>query len=276
MINDWLARNEQTMKQGVAKIDLAVYMQNYSFPAPFSAGIGNVRFWNDLALQEHGFTWDYLNPSLMSLPQVEVSKQRLFDAGPAYKAFILNGLLQSAATFNPAKNTLPVAMAEKILAYAKKDLPVIIVGPLPSRTPGNTPSEDAVLKKILEQLLQQKSVHSIATEQEVPVLLRSLGILPSAQTTRPSNLMSMRRHDPKTSSDYYFLYNQGDDQIPATPNSKEERYKGMTITPGNIFEEPLNSIIERAKNLPRYQALKSKGFRIEMIRTCAGYVVGVR
>jgi len=56
MINDWLARNEQTMKQGVAKIDLAVYMQNYSFPAPFSAGIGNVRFWNDLALQEHGFT----------------------------------------------------------------------------------------------------------------------------------------------------------------------------------------------------------------------------
>lgn len=184
MINDWLARNEQTMKQGVAKIDLAVYMQNYSFPAPFSAGIGNVRFWNDLALQEHGFTWDYLNPSLMSLPQVEVSKQRLFDAGPSYKAFILNGLLQSAATFNPAKNTLPVAMAEKILAYAKKDLPVIIVGPLPSRTPGNTPSEDAVLKKILDQLMQQKSVHSIATEQEVPALLKSLGILPGAQTAQ--------------------------------------------------------------------------------------------
>ena len=238
MINDWLARNEQVMKQGVAKIDLAVYMQNYSFPAPFSAGIGNVRFWNDLALQEHGFTWDYLNPSLMSLPQVEVSKQRLFDAGPSYKAFILNGLLQSAATFNPAKNTLPVAMAEKILAYAKKDLPVIIVGPLPSRTPGNTPSEDAVLKKILDELLQQKSVHSIATEQEVPALLKSLGILPGAQTAQPSNLMSMRRHDPKTSSDYYFLYNQGDDQIPATPNNKEERYKGLTITPGNIFEEP--------------------------------------
>lgn len=129
-------------------------------------------------------------------------------------------------------------MAEKILAYAKKDLPVIIVGPLPSRTPGNTPSEDAVLKKILDQLMQQKSVHSIATEQEVPALLKSLGILPGAQTAKPSNLMSMRRYDPKTSSDYYFLYNQGDDQIPATPNSKEERYKGLTITPGNIFEEP--------------------------------------
>jgi hypothetical protein len=237
-INTWMARNELVLKQGTAKIDLAVYMENYSFPAPFVAGIGNVRFWNDLTLQEEGFTWDYLNPTLLNLPQVSVSNNRLFEEGPAYKAFILNGYLQSASNFNPAKNTLPVATAQKILDFAKKGLPVIIIGQLPSNTPGNTPSEDAKLKGILAELLLQKSVQKAASESDVPKLLKSLGILPASNPENPSNLMTIRRHVKKTETDYYFLYNQGDDQIPATPNSTEERYKGLTTTPGNIFEEP--------------------------------------
>ncbi len=237
-INTWMARNEQVLKQGVAKIDVAVYMQNYSFPAPFVAGIGNVRFWNDLSLQEEGFTWDYLNPTLLNLPQVTVSNNRLYEEGPAYKAFILNGFLQSASVFNPAKNTLPVATAQKILAFAKQGFPVIIVGQLPANTPSNKPEEDAVLKEVLDQLMSQKTVHKAATEADVPKLLKSLGILPASNPEKPSNLMTMRRHDPASKTDYYFLYNQGDDQIPATPNAKEERYKGLTTTPGNIFEEP--------------------------------------
>jgi alpha-L-rhamnosidase len=237
-INTWMARNEQVLKQGVAKIDVAVYMQNYSFPAPFSAGKGNVRFWNDLSLQEEGFTWDYLNPTLLNLPHVTVSNNRLFEEGPAYKAFILNGFLQSASNFNPAKNTLPAATAQKILNFAKKGLPVIIVGQLPANTPGNTLSEDAKLKAILAELLLQKSTHKANSEAEVLKLLKSLGILPASNPEKPSNLMTMRRHDKKTDTDYYFLYNQGDDQIPGLPNPTEERYKGLTTTPGNIFEEP--------------------------------------
>lgn len=237
-INTWMARNEQVLKQGVAKIDIAVYMQNYSFPAPFVAGKGNIRFWNDLSLQEQGFTWDYLNPMLLNLPQVAVSNNRLYEEGPAYKAFILNGFIQSAANFNPAKNTLPVATAQKILDFAQKGLPVIIVGQLPTNTPGNTPSEDVKLKAILADLLLQKTVHKTDSEAEVPKLLKSLGILPASNPEKSSNLMTMRRHNKKTGTDFYFLYNQGDDQIPATPNATEERYKGLTTTPGNIFEEP--------------------------------------
>jgi hypothetical protein len=237
-INTWMARNEQVLKQGTAKIDIAVYMQNYSFPAPFTAGKDNIRFWNDLTLQEEGFTWDYLNPTLLNLPQVSVSNNRLYEEGPAYRAFILNGFIQSASNFNPAKNTLPVATAQKILDFAKKGLPVIIVGQLPTNTPGNTPSEDAKLKAILANLLLQKTVHKASTEAEVPKLLKSLGILPASSPEKPSSLMTMRRHDKKTETDYYFLYNQGDDQIPAMPNAPEERYRGLTTTPGNVFEEP--------------------------------------
>ena len=238
MINTWMARNEQVLKQGRAKIDVAVYMQNYSFPAPFVAGVGNIRFWNDLSLQEQGFTWDYLNPTLMNLPQVNVSNQRLYEAGPAYKAFILNGHLQAGSVYNPAKNTLPLTMAEKLVDYAKKGLPIIIVGPLPSRTPGNTPGEDVKLQQVLGQLKSLATVHSVATEKEVPSLLKTLGILPSAETEKPSALMSMRRFDQSSGTNYYFLYNQGDDQIPPTGYSTEERYKNLQGTPGNIFEEP--------------------------------------
>ena len=238
MINTWMARNEQVLKQGRAKIDVAVYMQNYSFPAPFVAGVGNIRFWNDLSLQEHGFTWDYLNPTLMSMPQVTVSNQRLYEAGPAYKAFILNGHLQAGSIYNPAKNTLPVAMAEKLLAYAKQGLPIVIVGPLPSRTPGNTPGDDAKLKALLTDLQSQKTVHSVATEKEVPAYLKSIGSLPGVKPEKPSTLMSMRRFDPASATNYYFLYNQGDDQIPPPGYSTDERYKNLQGTPGNIFEEP--------------------------------------
>jgi single-stranded DNA-binding protein len=238
MINTWMARNEQVLKQGRAKIDVAVYMQNYSFPAPFVAGVGNIRFWNDLSLQEQGFTWDYLNPTLMNLPQVSVSNQRLYEAGPAYKAFILNGHLQAGSAYNPAKNTLPLTIAEKLVDYAKKGLPVIIVGPLPNRTPGNTPGEDAKLQQVLDHLKSLSSVHVVSTEKEVPGLLKSLGILPGAEPEKPSTLMSMRRFDPTSGTNYYFIYNQGDDQIPPTGYSAEERYKNLQGTPGNIFEEP--------------------------------------
>ncbi len=238
MINTWLARNEQVLKQGRAKIDVAVYMQNYSFPAPFVAGEGNIRFWKDLSLQEHGFTWDYLNPTLMTLSQVFVSNQRLYEAGPAYKAFVLNGHLQAGSVYNPAKNTLPLAIAQKLVAYAKQGLPIVIVGPLPSRTPGNTPGDDAKLKSLLTELQNQKSVYSVATEKEVPVYLKSIGVLPGAAPEKPSSLMSMRRFDSASGTNYYFLYNQGDDQIPPTGYSTEERYKNLQGTPGNIFEEP--------------------------------------
>jgi hypothetical protein len=238
MINTWLARNEQVLKQGWAKIDVAVYMQNYSFPAPFVAGVGNIRFWNDLSLQAHGFTWDYLNPTLMSLPQVSVSNQRLFEAGPSYKAFILNGQLQAGSVYNPAKNTLPLAMAARLLSYAKQGLPILIVEPLPLRTPGNTPGDDAKLKSLLAELQSQKSVHVLGTEKEVPAYLKSIGILPGAEPEKQSSLMSMRRFDPTSGTNYYFLYNQGDDQIPPTGYSTDERYKNLQGTPGNIFEEP--------------------------------------
>ncbi len=50
--------------------------------------------------------------------------------------------------------------------------------------------------------------------------------------------MSMRRFDPASGTNYYFLYNQGDDQIPPPGYSTEERYKNLQGTPGNIFEEP--------------------------------------
>jgi len=90
----------------------------------------------------------------------------------------------------------------------------------------------------MNQLLEQQSVYKAATESDVPALLQSIGINPAVRPERPSNLMSMRRHDQSRGTDYYFLYNQGNDQIPPRGTEMNGIYEGLTGTPNNIFEEP--------------------------------------
>ena len=72
--NDYLARNQQALTQGDAKTDVAVYMQNYLYPP--SQGF-KYRAWGDTRLQEAGYTRDYLNPSMLNLPNATVTGNRL-------------------------------------------------------------------------------------------------------------------------------------------------------------------------------------------------------
>jgi hypothetical protein len=49
----------------------------------------------------------------------------------------------------------------------------------------------------------------VAHESDVPGKLRSLGIRPAAEPANPSSVLSIRRRDAATGTDYYFFYNQG-------------------------------------------------------------------
>lgn len=237
-INNWMARNELVLKQGSVKIDVAVYMHNFSFPAPFGGGDGNERYWKDLTLQEAGYTWDYLNPTLLTLPNAKVTNHLLAEEGPSYKALILDGFLQSVSIHNPAKNTLTIDAAKKILNFAQSGLPVIVVGELPNRTPGNTPKDDKILKDLLDQLLKQKSVVRASTETDVPKVLQSLHIEPAAKPEAPSHIMSMRRYSETTNTNYYFLYNQGEDQLATQGATKiDPKFEKLSRVPRNLFEE---------------------------------------
>ncbi|SPE38438.1 exported hypothetical protein [Candidatus Sulfopaludibacter sp. SbA6] len=111
--NDYLAGNQQVLTQGDAKTDVAVYMQNYLYPP--SQGF-KYRAWGDTKLQEAGYTRDYLNPTMLDLPNATVTGNRLAVNGPAYKALIIDS--EQGPPTDPVKTSMPVEVARKILGYA--------------------------------------------------------------------------------------------------------------------------------------------------------------
>ena len=163
--------------------------------------------WRDTGLQEAGYTRDYLDPSLLNLPNATVTGKRLAVEGPGYQALIIDSEQEPAT--DPVKTSMPAEVARKILGYARAGLPIIVVGTAPDRTPGLSPSSDAELQKIIRQLLAEPNVYRVVHESDVPEKLRSLGIHPAAEPGSPSAMLSVHRRDLTTRTDYYFLYNQG-------------------------------------------------------------------
>ena len=222
--NDYLARNQQVLTQGDAKTDIAVYMQNYLYPP--SQGF-KYRAWGDAKLWEAGYTRDYLNPTMLELPNATVTGNRLAANGPAYKALVIDS--EQGPPTDPVKTSMPVNVARKILSYARAGLPVILVGTPPDRTPGNTPEADPTLRGVIAELLRERSVSQVAHESDVPGKLRSLGIRPAADPGSPSPVLSIRRRDAATGTDYYFFYNQGIVSPPDEPRTLFEPAAGEPV-----------------------------------------------
>ncbi len=200
--NDSIARHQQVLTQGRARVDLAVYMQSYLYP--WVNGTEDHLYWVDPALDRAGYTRDYLNPSLLLLPDAEVKDRRLAPNGPAYKAFVIDS--SQWPETDPVRTSMPVDVAKRVLSFARAGLPVVLVGTPPDRTPGNTPDADAEVRAVIAELLAQESVHRAARQADVPRLLHSLGVRPSAEPSEDSTLLSVRRSVPD--ADYYFLYNE--------------------------------------------------------------------
>ncbi|MHA6524414.1 glycosyl hydrolase [Tessaracoccus sp. G1721] len=205
-VNLDMARNQQVLTQGDAKVDVAVFMQNYLYNQPSTVPNG-FRMWRDPGLERAGYTRDYLSPRLLDLPNVLVTDGRLAVDGPSYGALVVDSTLEPAAF--PVKTSMPLDAAEKILGFAQDGLPVIVVGTPPDRTTGNTPDDDAALQSIVAELLALPNVHQVANQAAVPGTLSQIGVEPAVDPAEESGLLSVRRVDQATGTDYFFLYNQG-------------------------------------------------------------------
>lgn len=226
-MNDYFARSHMVLTQGKAKIDVAVYMRNYSSPAAFATTDTNNRHWQNTKLQKAGYTWDYLDESLLNLPNAKVSDHKLAATGPGYKALVFDQYLYP--TTNTARGTLSVEAAKKMLSYAKSGLPIIFVGK-PTGT-GSLSSSDTDLNAVVAKLLSLRNVYQVKSEADVPAKLAKLGISPNVKPAESSNLLSVRRWDSKTDTNYYWLYNQGVDAAPASTSTYGKN-------PSNLYESP--------------------------------------
>ena len=223
-VNDYFARTQLLLSQGTAKVDVAVYLQNYLWPQPYT--VGGLQHWSDPALPRAGYTRDYVNSSLLESNGARVSDGRLVPAGPAYKALVIDSTQRPEVA--PSRDAMPLATARKVLEFAREGLPVVIVGRPPSRTPGlDGPAASLQLAQIFGEIVRLPSTHVVASEADVPVLLAGIGVVPSARPMQPGSLLSVHRHDRDT--DIYWFYN-GSEVVPAdAPATLFEPSRGEAI-----------------------------------------------
>lgn len=198
-INDNIARLQLVLRQGQPRFDVAVYWQDFGMTGHGTTGAGEgTLLTSDSPLAEHGYTWEYLSPAHLTRNDVGVEGGRLLPGVGDFGALVVKD-----------QSTMPVQVARRLVHYAGRGLPVVIVGDLPSTTPGHDRSaeQDRELRQVVQQLVRQPNVTRVGDLADVPGALARQGVRAAAAPTDPSaDLLSVRRADDTTS--YYYLFNQ--------------------------------------------------------------------
>jgi hypothetical protein len=155
-------------------------------------------FWQDMGLQDSGYTWDYFAPQILEDPDIAFGEGQIAPGGPGYKALIIY------------QDALPLSSAKRILSWAKEGLPVILVNgatertrPLVSKTHAKaaalTPfngEKDADLAGVIAELKSLPTVKELDDQSKTVECLRSLGIVPRAGFEAANkNILSCLRED---------------------------------------------------------------------------------
>lgn len=215
--NDWtamMARYQMILRQGKPGMDLAMLRLDYNFNnlvmgEEMIYGADKLYtekymrnhegfYWRDMQLQDAGYTWDYFAPQLLEENFVDFGDGVLMPDGPGYKGLVIY------------QDVLPLSSAEKILAMAKKGLPVLFVnGCTEMIRPGifktytkaacMTPFNDGNDEKLVEVVAEIKALPNVSETddqtQTIPVL-GEMGILPRAAFAEPNqNVLTLSRMD---------------------------------------------------------------------------------
>jgi hypothetical protein len=203
-VNDALGRVQLALRQGLPRFDVAVY--SHAFPNFGIVGGGDAtaaQLGADNALQRYGLTYEYVPSERFEAPAPALRAGELFPESGGYRAVLLN-----------RQSAMSAAAAEHLLALAKRGLPIVVVGAAPSAAPGAS-GEDALVKSLGAQLVNEPTVTVVRTLDAAPEALRRLGVTPSTgRTPRSSAIQGIRRAAGDT--DYYFLYNSTDSAAAAT------------------------------------------------------------
>jgi alpha-L-rhamnosidase/Glycosyl hydrolases family 2, sugar binding domain len=214
---DFMARNSFVLKQGTAKIDLAVFRESFWDNAAFTAQDGDTWYRDGGLLQDRGYSYDLVSLRNLELPQAKVTGGRLDEDGPAYKALILDQSLDTSDAAMPAENkSIGLESAKKILELARAGLPVVYIGEAPAKAtfyhPADQVAADKQVQSLMSDLKGLKNVRQAPTINDVPAVLDSLKITSDAQilyTSDAGQSKLINIHRAATSIDYYYIYNRG-------------------------------------------------------------------
>ncbi len=250
-----LARIALAMRQGQPAFDVAVYHQDIGLTGQ---GGDNVTSGEGLgtpgvttgkilrsssSLAQAGYSYGYLSPEFFRYPTATFAvdpnqidqgllaqdNKVLFPGHGDYKALVIYD-----------QSVMPVDVAQKIATLSGEGLPVLIIGQVPNAAPsaaGGTlagmSSADAAVQTEMAQVVASPNTLRVAdltaassqsSDGNAPAALAQLGVLPAmtlstAATATP--LLDVRRHDPATGTDYYYLFN---------PNATATVSQSITLT----------------------------------------------
>lgn len=196
---DYVAR-VNFLLQKPARVDVAIYRHALDvFVDPNAGhGDGNALCKDRGVLNDSGYSYDFVTPALLALPQSIVHGHRLAPDGPAYKALVIAD-----------QPTMSLATLKRIDALARAGLPVVFAGATPERGESRAAQlrgeTDTQIRDAVSVLLARQGVARVATIAEAPAALRKLGIRPDADPSAPAGILAQHRADRQ--GNFYYLYN---------------------------------------------------------------------
>lgn len=220
-LNRHLARVQKALRQGTVQMDLGILRTDYFYDTSDWIYMGKYEdnylhrhegiYWQDTTLQDAGYTYDYFSPYLLQDADITCENGLVDADGTAYQALLLY------------QEELPYESAQRLLAWAKDGLPVVLVdGPTKENlvsttyikdnrgaalTTGRNDGKDEALAQVMTELRALDNVVSVPTQAAAYDALISLGVRPRAEYLQQDqqNLLSVLRKDDDAS--YLYLYN---------------------------------------------------------------------
>ncbi|MGX6448627.1 glycosyl hydrolase, partial [Patulibacter sp. S7RM1-6] len=196
-VADYFGRAQYVLRRGRPQVDVAFLRQKGYAGSGFGAA------WFSNTGTKEGWSVEFVAPSLLRLPSAVVRKGVLAPDGPAFKVLVFEG--------DAFSNKLPVLepdTAERLVAFAKAGLPIIVIGDWSQAAAygGGTDGDDARVRALVQELLAQPTVANVPTRETVPDGIAKLGLRPTVQyDTTTSTLLTSRRID--GAIDWFFLAN---------------------------------------------------------------------
>ncbi|KAL2871019.1 uncharacterized protein BJX67DRAFT_377629 [Aspergillus lucknowensis] len=198
---DYLARTQHVLRAGKPRVDLAMYYSRSRWTGE--------RLYDSDVLQQQGYTYNFIGPENLRLPDVSVSDGLLAPNGPGYQALIfLNG------------TKVDERVLSKVKEFSRAGLPVFFMGdveslPLSSR-PGETRNATDLVKELIENNDNDNiHIHHVRTNEELEAALKRADIMPRVQIdaalAHNSSVLSVYRTEPELETesgiDYIWLFN---------------------------------------------------------------------
>ncbi|EEG30774.1 glycosyl hydrolase family 2, sugar binding domain protein [[Clostridium] methylpentosum DSM 5476] len=215
---DHVSRLQAALMQGSAQMDIGILRTDYNYY------MGRYRisdyennylrqnkgyYWQDTALQNAGYTYDYFSPYLLQDNEITCRDGLVQPESAGYQALIV------------FEEEMPYQSAQVLYQWAQDGLPVVIVdGPTEeiisetrvkyneraAITTGANDGLDGQLAEVMANIKSLDSVKTVSSQAEVKDALASLNVRPRAEYTESNqNLMSVLRKG--DDANYLYVYN---------------------------------------------------------------------